>query len=88
MVGLGDVVEAPVITAGPDGAVLLNHYMQGRGPWAGGLLTEPLLLHFLETHFCCGQSVGGEASEPPIDGRPCDFDAVLNRVLSRSPCGP
>ena len=46
VVGLGDVIEVPVITAGPDGAVLLNHYMLGRGPRAGGLLTEPLLLHF------------------------------------------
>ena len=59
VVGLGDVTEAPVITAGPDGAVLLNHYMQGRGPRAGGLLTEPLLLHFLETPFCCGEASGG-----------------------------
>ena len=88
VVSLGDVIEAPVITAGPDGAALLNHYMQGRGPRAGGLLTEPLLLHFLETPFCCGQSVGGEASEPRVDGRPCGFDVVLHRVLGRSPRGP
>ena len=88
MVGLGDVVEAPVITTGSDGAVLLNHYMQGRGPRAGGLLTEPLLLHFLETPFCRGQLVGGEASEPRVDGRPCGFDVVLHRVLGRSLCGP
>ena len=88
VVGLGDVIEAPVITAGPDGAVLLNHYMQGRGPRTRGLLTEPLLLHFLETPFCCGQSVGGEASEPFVDGRPSGFDVVLHRVLGRSPRGP
>ena len=88
MVSFGDVVEAPVVPAGPDGAVLLNHYVQGRGPRTGGLLAEPLLLHILKTPLRCSQPVRGEASESCVDGRPCGLDVVPHRVFGRSLRGP
>jgi len=57
-----DGVEPPVVTAGPPGAVLLGHHVQGGRPGGVGPADDTCCFEFFELGFGDAQLVRGEAT--------------------------